>query len=484
MSRDIRRVLRRVSYEESIRLLGDDGKPLVVGRALNLSPSGIYVRAPSGCEIGSEVTCDLPLPGGARQLRGRVTRTQALPDESTGIGIQFVDLTTGDSSSLHEVLEGSGPRAVAVKVLFEGMRSPVKCHGVVTAEGIRLNTTLPFLRLGSEVKALYDGQDTKIDARGVLTGVRLEPVESDGVPRLGVDVEIESEAPFEASSSWTTSGTSREDASAGGAFTAWTRPPITAAPVEPPVVTDPELVQGEGPSGDITAVVHTRSSSSWKDLAVRFARVPAWGFATAVLAAFAVVYAGIHGFPSGSEANRQAVAAVPEPSPAAGTNAVGTLQPLVVPSTESPPASEARAIASDPTPEAAPAPVAAAAPRAIPAEGDDAVAAARRHGRPHTAKARRLDSSLPFDASTADPDELADANMRGRDVAVEASSLYLEIALPRPASNGKFGVRVTPSWPTTLAITGKSTTGFTVSFGTPAPADAHLDWLLVPVSAR
>src|SRR3954470_2536269 len=142
MSKDVRRVHARVSYEERIRLLGDDGTPLLVGRTLNLSPSGIYVRAPNGCEVGSEVTCDLPLPGGTRQLRGGVTRPRPRPDESTGIGIQFVDLTTGDSSSLHRVLEGDGPRPVAVKVLFEGMAKPVRCHGVVTAEGIRLNTTL------------------------------------------------------------------------------------------------------------------------------------------------------------------------------------------------------------------------------------------------------------------------------------------------------------------------------------------------------
>src|SRR3954468_1983377 len=171
MPKDVRRSLPRVSYEQRIRLLGEDGKPLIVGRTMNLSPSGIYVRAPNGCEIGSEVTCDLPLPGGTRQLRGRVTRTEAHADESTGIGIQFVDLTTGDSSSLHRVLERRAPTAVAVKVMFEGMGKPIKCRGTVTADGIRLSTSLPFLRLGSDVHAVYEGQnpeDSKVDARGVL----------------------------------------------------------------------------------------------------------------------------------------------------------------------------------------------------------------------------------------------------------------------------------------------------------------------------
>src|SRR6185295_16816662 len=104
MSKDVRRVHPRVAYEQKIRLRGvrgDDGRGEIVGRTLNLSPSGIYVRAPHACDVGTEVICDLPLPGGARQIRGRVARTQSLTD-ATGIGIQFVDLTMGDSASLHQ----------------------------------------------------------------------------------------------------------------------------------------------------------------------------------------------------------------------------------------------------------------------------------------------------------------------------------------------------------------------------------------------
>jgi hypothetical protein len=505
MSKDVRRIHPRVSYDERIRLLDDDGRPLLVGRTLNLSPSGIYVRAPNGCEVGSEVTCDLPLPGGRRQLRGRVTRTQPLPDESTGIGIQFVDLTTGDSSSLHRALEGNGPRPVAVKVLFEGMANPVKCHGVVTAEGLRLDATLPFLRLGSDVKAVYDGYDAKIDARGVLTGVRLEPMGSDGVPRLGVDVEIESEMAIEPSSSQPSSlqpsGESREDASAGGAFTTWDPPPITAGYAEPPVVTDPGLEEGEG--REVTAIVNT--PSFWEVLAARFERFPAWGLAIVVFVAFGVVYAGIEGLPPRSGASRQLERAGSDPSSATPPNAAGTLQPLIVPSAGWP--GGARVEPAAPTaaaaPAGAPAPLAAAPGTLAGVDEPVAVAPPHRHGRPPAARPRPpgspflLDDSsgrsdlrpgaspetkgepLPGLGGVAALDGAAGAKVRGTHVAVESSSLYLEVTLPRPESDGKFRVQVTPSWPTTLAIAGKSATGFTVSFGTPAPPEAHLDWRLV-----
>jgi hypothetical protein len=41
-----------------------------------------------------------------------------------------------------------------------------------------------------------------------------------------------------------------------------------------------------------------------------------------------------------------------------------------------------------------------------------------------------------------------------------------------------YGVLVTPSWPTTVAVTARTTTGFDVSFGTAAPPGATVDWCL------
>ena len=75
--------------------------------------------------------------------------------------------------------------------------------------------------------------------------------------------------------------------------------------------------------------------------------------------------------------------------------------------------------------------------------------------------------------------EQGGGNLRGVDVPVESGSLYVVIALPRAEADARFAVQVAPSWRTPLAIVGKTTTGFTVSFGTPAPGDAHLDWFLI-----
>lgn len=385
------------------------------------------------------------------------------------------------------------------------------------SQPLLVNSTLPFLRLDSDGQALSDGHDSKIDACRGRTGGALEPGGSDGVPRLGGDVEMEAETPVAPSSSSSFSATSelrRDDASVGGSFTTWDRPPLTAASVEPSVVTDPWLAEGE--RGELTAVVQIRSPR--KALAARFERLPAWGVAIATLGVFGIMYARINGFPPRSEANRHAEAAVPNPASTARTKAVGTMQPLVVPATGWPGAAGegATASASSATPasKTPPAPATPPAPgptMAAPAplfalagvDAPAAIAAPHPRGRVHTARPRRPGSPFPFDESSGryeprpgasidmkgEPlsgfkgivasDGAGSSNVRGVNVAVESSSLYLEVTLPRPESDRKFGVQVTPSWPTTLAIAGKSTTGFTVSFGTPAPAHSHIDWLLV-----
>ena len=515
MPKDVRRSLPRVSYEQRIRLLGEDGKPLIVGRTMNLSPSGIYVRAPNGCEIGSEVTCDLPLPGGTRQLRGRVTRTEAHADDSTGIGIQFVELTTGDSTSLHRVLEGGTPQPVAVKVMFEGMSKPIKCHGTVTADGIRLSTSLPFLRLGSDVQAVYDGQevhgtlgarsDTRVDARGVLTGVRLEPVGGDGVPRLGVDVDIESQRPFDPSVARTPE-LSREDASVGGAFTAWDGLPAGAArPAEPAVVA--ELA---GEAREVTAV---RPRPVLGKVAGRMSALSGGAFVIVAIGTFGFVYLGITRLGPGIDETRR-----PEIAGGVGDTAPPPLgaapmkrPPLVVPSSV-PVAVPASVSENQAAPESG-GPKREGAPEIVPAATTDGDRPATRSGTRGRVRPRgsaepgstRPATGSPFQLNQDNgryelrPGATIDmkgepliglggiaaafdgkgTNMRGINVAVEAGVLYHEVSLPRLEADGRFGVQVAPSWPTTFAIVGKSPAGFTVSFGTPAPANAHLDWFLI-----
>lgn len=59
--------------------------------------------------------------------------------------------------------------------------------------------------------------------------------------------------------------------------------------------------------------------------------------------------------------------------------------------------------------------------------------------------------------------------------AVTLAATTLAVTFPRAEQDTAYGVSVTTSWLTTVAVTTKTTTGLTVTFGTGAPANATCD---------
>lgn len=51
------------------------------------------------------------------------------------------------------------------------------------------------------------------------------------------------------------------------------------------------------------------------------------------------------------------------------------------------------------------------------------------------------------------------------------------VTLPRSELDTNYGVVATPNWGTTCYVTAKAVTGFTINFGTVAPANATVDYL-------
>lgn len=66
----------------------------------------------------------------------------------------------------------------------------------------------------------------------------------------------------------------------------------------------------------------------------------------------------------------------------------------------------------------------------------------------------------------------------GCNLAVPTGATSLAVTLARREYDAGYGVTVTPSWLTIVAVTAKTTTGFTVTFGTAAPAGATVDYSL------
>ena len=70
-------------------------------------------------------------------------------------------------------------------------------------------------------------------------------------------------------------------------------------------------------------------------------------------------------------------------------------------------------------------------------------------------------------------------NVRGFNVGVTATSTTHTVTFPTAHADTNYAVMCTPSWNTTCYVTGKSTTGFTLNFGTASGATDTVDWFVV-----
>src|SRR5690242_19795025 len=111
-----RRAEPRVGFRREVRVSWPGQGDGVLARAVNLSPTGILVDAPTPqpCAVGSPVVCDLPLLRGSLQLRGRVAHKRVLSPANVGMGIAFTDLSPWVAAELRGVVEGSEDKAQIV----------------------------------------------------------------------------------------------------------------------------------------------------------------------------------------------------------------------------------------------------------------------------------------------------------------------------------------------------------------------------------
>lgn len=93
---------------------------------------------------------------------------------------------------------------------------------------------------------------------------------------------------------------------------------------------------------------------------------------------------------------------------------------------------------------------------------------------------RDLGSTLAWDSMIADR-EWGYPNMTDGGIAATGTSGTWNSIVDESGyeSDASYGVIVTPSWATTVHVTGKARSGFTVNFGTAAPSGATFDWFLV-----
>jgi hypothetical protein len=69
-------------------------------------------------------------------------------------------------------------------------------------------------------------------------------------------------------------------------------------------------------------------------------------------------------------------------------------------------------------------------------------------------------------------------NIRGYNVAVSASATSQTVSFGTAHSDANYAVFCTPDWNTTCYVTNKTVNGFTLNYGTPAPAGQLVDWFV------
>ncbi|MDB4982328.1 MAG: hypothetical protein JWM82_3080, partial [Myxococcales bacterium] len=183
----------RVDYREPVRVIWPGEVTGVEGRAVNLSRTGILVDAPTPtpCEVGSELLCDVTLPRhGSVLLRGRVAHRRLLSPAKVGMGIEFIDLSPDEAAELRGLVDAGDERPQRVLVRFEGTDQTVRARAIATDAGFRLATSLSFLKVGTALEvSLAAGALPR--ASGRVSAVALDVVQSDGVPRLLIDVQVD-----------------------------------------------------------------------------------------------------------------------------------------------------------------------------------------------------------------------------------------------------------------------------------------------------
>jgi hypothetical protein len=185
-----------VDFRESVRVVWPGENSGVLARAVNLSAAGILLDAPTPtpCPVGSDVLCDVPLPQGARLLRGRVAHRRD-SSAKVGMGIEFVDLSDNERAELRGLVADGDEKPQRVKVRFEGTNQVVRARAHATSTGFRLATALPFLRAGTGMDVSL-APDVDV-MRAWVSAVALDRSNPDGVPRLVIDVLVHPRDPWD-----------------------------------------------------------------------------------------------------------------------------------------------------------------------------------------------------------------------------------------------------------------------------------------------
>jgi len=164
-----RRQWERFAYPAELRLTATGH--VLPAKLVDLSERGMQIVVPVKLYAGNTIRAELPTPGAALAVTGRVcwvTADRTDGSAQTRAGIAFDPLPTAAEQELRAL--ASKRPGTSVIVQLPGSDDPVRASAVRTDEGMRLSFALPFLREGTFVTLQPTDAEAEV-ARVVRTHV-------------------------------------------------------------------------------------------------------------------------------------------------------------------------------------------------------------------------------------------------------------------------------------------------------------------------
>jgi hypothetical protein len=185
----------RVFFDLPVSLyIAEEERPLV-GQAVNLSRSGVFVRTQRCLPVGAQIGFRFSLPAGEVVSGSATVIRGVLPaewSEPTGIALRFDALSYGcevllDSFLARRLKPAEGP---TVRLELGELGCPIRARAHSSWNNVfSVDAELPFLRIGSTVTIPL--ADENEPGQGNIRWVSVHVPPESGIPRINIGIELD-----------------------------------------------------------------------------------------------------------------------------------------------------------------------------------------------------------------------------------------------------------------------------------------------------
>jgi hypothetical protein len=198
MNDEIRKMaVPRIFFDEPVTIFLEGREQPLLGRALNISTGGIFIRAMEILPEARIVKLQFALPDGEPiTAQASVLRSISSPHEAepAGMAMRFESLEPGYAERIDQFIferlqPGTGQ---TVRLLLGDLGLAIKAKTQASwSNFLCVDAELPFLRLGSEVQIQLP-EETAVDRRGSIRWVSVQVPPQTGIPRLNIGIDLSS----------------------------------------------------------------------------------------------------------------------------------------------------------------------------------------------------------------------------------------------------------------------------------------------------